>query len=69
MKILKCKVCERKSNDLRFNVCFDCADCEELIFEGNENKNRKIEKEKDFEKYSTSISKLRIILRTYNIIK
>lgn len=30
-EILKCQVCNKETNDLRYMTCFDCATLEEII--------------------------------------
>lgn len=62
---MKCKCCNREK-DLRFGVCFDCADAESIIVEGVDMYDKEVEK---VEELSTGLSKVRHILNLYGIIK
>jgi hypothetical protein len=61
----QCKCCEREK-ELRFGFCFDCADAESVIAEGVDMYDNEITKE---EGMSMSISKLKYILKKFNVIK
>lgn len=62
-----CKCCERdvSGNDTRFGICWDCAESESIIANGD----KKIEKSEDLEDHSIHMSKLKKILKTYGVIK
>jgi hypothetical protein len=61
----QCKCCEREK-ELRFGFCFDCANAESVIAEGVDMYDNEITKE---EGMSMSISKLKYILKKFNVIK
>jgi hypothetical protein len=52
--------------ELRFGFCFDCADGESVIFEGVNMWDKEIPKE---EGLSTSMSKLKYILKKFKVIE
>lgn len=60
-----CKCCGR-SLELRFGICFDCADAESVIVEGVDMWDKEIPK---IEGLSTSLSKLQYILKKFGITK
>jgi hypothetical protein len=60
-----CKCCGRNL-ELRFGVCFDCADAESVIVEGVDMCDKEIPK---IEGLSTSLSKLQYILKKFGITK
>jgi hypothetical protein len=60
-----CKCCGRNL-ELRFGVCFDCADAESVIVEGVDMWDKEIPK---IEGLSTSLSKLQYILKKFGITK
>lgn len=62
----KCRCCKRQQNDLRFGVCFDCANAESIIEDGTDMDNKEIKKKEGFSK---SLSKLQHILNLYGITK
>lgn len=62
---MKCKCCNREK-DLRFGICFDCADAESIIVEGVDMYDKEVEK---VEGLSTGLSKVKHILNLYGIIK
>jgi hypothetical protein len=62
---MKCKCCNRE-RDLRFGVCFNCADAESVIEEGVDMWDKEIPK---IEGLSTSLSKLQYILKKFGITK
>jgi hypothetical protein len=61
----QCKCCEREM-ELRLGYCFDCVNSESVIVEGVDMWDREIPKEDDM---STSMSKLKYILKKFNVIK
>jgi hypothetical protein len=61
----QCKCCEREL-ELRFGFCFDCADAESVIVEGVDMYDNEITKE---EGMSMSMSKVKWILKKFNVIK
>jgi hypothetical protein len=61
----QCKCCEREK-ELRFGFCFDCADGESVIEEGVDMWDEEIPKE---EGLSTSMSKLKYILKKFKVIE
>lgn len=60
---MKCKCCNREK-DLRFDICFDCADAESIIVEGVDMWDNKIKK---VEGLSEGLSKVQHILNVYGI--
>lgn len=60
----QCNICERQINSLRFGVCFECATAESIIVEGLVMRNKPIPK---IESYSTSMAKLKAILKLYRV--
>lgn len=66
-----CKCCERdvSGNDTRFGICWDCAEAESIIADGTDMYDRKNEKCKGLEDHSIHMSKLKVILKTYGVIK
>jgi len=62
---MKCKCCDREQ-ELRFGVCFDCADAESIITEGVDMWDNPVEK---VEGLSEHLSKVRHILSLYGIVK
>ena len=56
----KCECCER-IQDLRIGHCFDCAEAESLILDGTCMMDIKVT--------DVPIEKLKIILKTYGVIK
>jgi hypothetical protein len=60
-----CKCCGCNL-ELRFGVCFDCADAESVIVEGVDMWDKEIPK---IEGLSTSLSKLQYILKKFGITK
>jgi hypothetical protein len=60
-----CNCCGRNL-ELRFGVCFDCADAESVIVEGVDMWDKEIPK---IEGLSTSLSKLQYILKKFGITK
>jgi hypothetical protein len=63
--INNCKCCGRNL-DLRFGVCFDCAEAESVIVEGVDMWDKEIPK---VEGLSTALSKVHYILKKFTIIK
>jgi hypothetical protein len=61
----QCKCCEREL-DLRFGFCFDCANAESVIVEGVDMYDNEITRE---EGMSMSMSKVKWILKKFNVIK
>jgi hypothetical protein len=61
----QCKCCEREM-ELRLGFCFDCANAESVIYENMDMWGDEITKE---EGMSTSMSKLKYILKKFNVIK
>jgi hypothetical protein len=61
----QCKCCEREK-ELRFGFCFDCAECESVIEEGLDMYDNEIPKEGGI---STSMSKLKYILKKFKVIE
>ncbi len=61
---MKCKCCNREE-ELRFGVCFDCADAESVIVEGVNMWDKKIPQKEDL---STGLSKLQYILSKFGIV-
>ena len=66
-----CKCCERdvSGNDTRFGICWDCAESESIITNGEDMYDKKIEKSEDLKYHSIHMSKLKMILKTYGVIK
>jgi hypothetical protein len=62
---MNCKCCNREK-DLRFGVCFDCADAESIVVEGVDMWDNEIPKQ---EGLSTGLSKVQHILRLYGVIQ
>jgi hypothetical protein len=60
-----CKCCGRNL-ELRFGVCFDCADAESVIVEGVDMWDKEIPK---IEGLSKSLSKVQYILKKFGITK
>jgi hypothetical protein len=65
MEIMKCKCCNREQ-ELRYGVCFDCANAESIITEGIDMWDNEIPKQ---EELSLSLSKVKYILNLFNVIK
>lgn len=61
----QCKCCEREK-ELRFGYCFDCVESESVIVEGVDMYDNEITKD---EGMSMSMSKLKYILKKFNVIK
>jgi hypothetical protein len=61
---MKCKCCKREK-ELRFGVCFDCADAESVIVEGVNMRDNEIPKKEDL---STGLSKVQYILSKFGIL-
>jgi hypothetical protein len=61
----QCKCCEREM-ELRLGFCFDCANAESVIYENMDMWGDQITKE---EGMSTSMSKLKYILKKFNVIQ
>ncbi len=61
---MKCKCCNREE-ELRFGVCFDCADAESVIVEGVNMWDKEIPQKEDL---STGLSKLQYILSKFGIV-
>lgn len=61
----QCKCCEREQ-ELRLGYCFDCVNAESIIEEGVDMWDKEIIKE---EGLSMSMSKLKYILKKFNVIK
>jgi hypothetical protein len=62
---MKCKCCNREQ-ELRYGVCFDCADAESIIVEGVDMWDNEIPKQ---EGLSTGLSKVKHILNKFGVIK
>ncbi len=62
---MKCKCCGRKQ-ELRFGICFDCADAESVIVEGVTMRDKEVPKKDGLSK---SLSKLHYILKNFGVIK
>jgi len=60
----QCKCCEREL-ELRFGFCFDCSDAESVIVDGVDMYDNEITKD---EGMSMSMSKLKYILKKFNVI-
>ena len=58
----KCEICNRQTQDLRFDVCYDCAMAESIISEGLDMYDKPIEK---IQGYSIHMAKLKAILKLY----
>ena len=70
---MKCICCDREQ-ELRIGVCFDCMSAESIIVEGKDAWDKEIprhEFEVGFEtiKMTSSLSKLRHILKMYGVVK
>ncbi len=70
---MKCICCDREQ-ELRIGVCFDCMNAESIIIEGKDAWDNEIprhELEVGFEtiKMTSSLSKLRHILKMYGVVK
>ena len=61
----QCKCCEREM-ELRMQYCFECVDVESVIFEGVNMLDQIIPREDGM---TTSMSKLKYILKKFNVIK
>jgi hypothetical protein len=61
----QCKCCEREM-ELRMQYCFECVDAESVIFEGVNMWDQIIPKEDGM---TTSMSKLKYILKKFNVIE
>ena len=61
---MKCKCCNREQ-DLRFGVCFDCAEAESIIEEGVDRYDREIPQ---VDGLSKNLSKVQHILKLYRIV-
>lgn len=61
---MKCICCNREK-DLRFGVCFDCADVESIIEEGVDVYDKEIPQ---VDGLSKSLSKVQHILKLYGIV-
>ncbi len=64
----KCACCE-KSNDTRMGVCFDCAECESLIAEGLDMRDKSPVILEGMEPYSKHLNILKTILKKYKVVK
>jgi len=64
-KMAQCKCCEREM-ELRMQYCFECVDAESVIFEGVNMWDQTIPREDGM---TTSMSKLKYILKKFNVIK
>jgi hypothetical protein len=60
----QCKCCERTNQDLRFGICFDCADAENVIAGGTNMFDEEIPL---MEGYSIHLSKVKYILTKFNV--
>ena len=61
----QCKCCEREM-ELRMQYCFDCVDAESVIVEGLNMWDQKIPEEDGM---SDAMSKLKYILKRFDVIK
>jgi hypothetical protein len=61
---MKCKCCNREE-ELRFGVCFDCADAESVMVEGVNMWDKEIPQKEDL---STGLSKLQYILSKFGLM-
>jgi hypothetical protein len=61
---MKCKCCNREEKELRFGVCFDCANAESIIAEGVDMWDNEIQKT---EGLSLALSKVQHILNIYGL--
>ena len=57
---MKCKCCDRYTNDLRFGFCFDCATAESIIADGTDMYDNPITKQDGM---SLEMSKVQAILK------
>ena len=64
IKTIKCICCGREK-ELRFGVCFDCANAESIIVEGADMWDEKV---KPIEGLSEGLSKVHHILNLYGVI-
>ena len=62
---MKCKCCNREK-ELRFSICFDCAEVESIIEEGVDMYDKEIPQVNGLSK---SLSKVQHILKLYGVIK
>ncbi len=62
---MNCKCCNREK-DLRFGICFDCANAESIIAEGVDMGDNEIPKKEDL---SIQLSKLQYILEQYGVVQ
>lgn len=62
---MKCEICERQM-DLRHGACFDCANAESLVSEGLTMFDKK---PKELKNYSSHMSIVREILKSYLRLK
>ena len=60
MQEMKCKCCDRNTNDLRFGFCFDCATAESIIADGTDMFDEPILKQDGM---SLEMSKVKAILK------
>lgn len=62
---MECKCCKRENSigNLRFGVCFDCANAESIITEGVDMYDKEIPQA---EGLSKSLSKVQYIIKLYN---
>lgn len=63
---MKCKCCDRVTNDLRLGFCFDCATAESIIADGTDMFDEPITKQDGM---SLEMSKVQAILKRFNIKK
>lgn len=61
---MKCKCCNREQ-DLRFGVCFDCAEAESVVVDGVDMYDKEIPQ---IDGLSKSLSKVQHILKLYGIV-
>ena len=59
-------ICCGRSQELRYGVCFDCADAESIIVEGVDMWDKEIPKQ---EGLSPALSKLQHILKNFGVVK
>lgn len=61
-EIISCKCCCRVVEDVRFGICFDCAECEAIIGRGEDMYGNSV---KPMEGYSPSMARLHYILTNH----